>query len=205
MALHGNAYSRVVAWLKVVLPLAALALLSTLFLLSRTTQTDPDLPFSDVDLQDRIREQRITAPNYAGTTANGASITVSARSARPDLETSGRASAEAVEARFRLDDGNEVEMRADEAVLDDGADEAVLSGNVLIESTTGYVIETQSLTSGLSEMRAESAGEVTGTGPAGRFRAGKMVMDEGPEGDIRLRFTRGVKLVYDPEEQGRIE
>lgn len=206
MALHGNAYSRFVAWMKIVLPLAALALLSTLFLLSRTTQTDPDLPFSDVDLEDRIKEQRITAPQYAGTTANGASINVSARSARPDPDAPGRASAEAVEALFRLADGGKVEMRADEAILDEGADEAELRGGVLVQSSTGYEVRTERLVSGLTEMRAESAGEVTGTGPAGRFTAGRMVMTSDAEtGDVQLRFTNGVKLVYDPKQQGSSE
>ncbi|HDR29767.1 MAG TPA: hypothetical protein ENN83_14595, partial [Rhodovulum sp.] len=63
MASHDNAYSRFIALAKIVLPLAALGILSTLFLISRDTPSGDDLPYSRVAVDELIREQRIGAPN----------------------------------------------------------------------------------------------------------------------------------------------
>ena len=52
-------HTRIVGWLKIGLPLAALAILSTLFLLSRRIEPADDLPFAQVELEDRARRQQI--------------------------------------------------------------------------------------------------------------------------------------------------
>ena len=49
--------SRVVAWLRVLLPLAALAILSTLFLLPKSHDPDAAIPYADVDA-DRMEMSR---------------------------------------------------------------------------------------------------------------------------------------------------
>ena len=76
-------HSRLVGWLKVVLPLAALAILSTLFLLADRIDPTAAIPYAEVDVKDLVRDPRMTAPAYAGTTADGAGITLSATEARP--------------------------------------------------------------------------------------------------------------------------
>ena len=55
-------YSRMVTFLKVLLPLAALALLSTLFLISRGINTKATIPFAAHEIEERMRGQQITAP-----------------------------------------------------------------------------------------------------------------------------------------------
>ena len=57
-----DGWSRLVAALKVLLPLAALAILSTLFLVSNRINPEDALPYADVDVEARLREPRITAP-----------------------------------------------------------------------------------------------------------------------------------------------
>ena len=49
----GGRHTRIVRWLKVALPLAALALLSTLFLVSNRIGGDIDLPYSEGEIEDR--------------------------------------------------------------------------------------------------------------------------------------------------------
>ena len=46
MAMGGMTYSRMIAWLKILLPLAALVLLSTLFLFARPRNPIATLPFA---------------------------------------------------------------------------------------------------------------------------------------------------------------
>ena len=75
--------SRLIAWLRVLLPLAALAILSTLFLLGRTPDPDDALPYAEVDAEDMVRDPRMTRPEFAGVSKSGAEVTVTADRASP--------------------------------------------------------------------------------------------------------------------------
>jgi lipopolysaccharide export system protein LptC len=55
-------YSRTIAFLKVLLPLTALAILATLFLLSRSEDTVATIPFAEDDVSSRTRDQQVTRP-----------------------------------------------------------------------------------------------------------------------------------------------
>ena len=58
-----NRRSVIVAWLRVLLPLGALAVLSTLFLLSRKPDPDAAIPYARVDAEALARQPRVTAPS----------------------------------------------------------------------------------------------------------------------------------------------
>ncbi|MCO8143642.1 hypothetical protein NHN26_00260 [Rhodovulum tesquicola] len=200
MASHDNAYSRFIALAKIVLPLAALGILSTLFLISRDTPSGDDLPYSRVAVDELIREQRIGAPNYAGVTQDGTAILFRAESARPDTDASGRAMAEAVRARLDMPDGSHADIAARRGVVDTAAGLAVLEGEALIDTSTGYRVRAASLTSMLERTDVVGEGPVTAEGPPGRIEAGAMRLSTDPGNDDRyvLVFKDGVKLVYEP-------
>ncbi|MDU8927828.1 hypothetical protein RXV86_10575 [Alisedimentitalea sp. MJ-SS2] len=206
MPWQDNFYSRMVAWLKVLLPLAALALLSTLFLFSRNIDPTTTIPFTTIDLTERARDERITAPEFAGVTEQGHRIEFHAASAKPDLESPSRASAEVLDARIDLTSGAVITFQSKGGVIDDEADRATLTGDVVVQSSTGYEVHTDALISGMRAIFAETPGPITGTGPPGDFTAGRMLMTDmaetGAESDgepaIHLLFTDGVKLLYDP-------
>jgi lipopolysaccharide export system protein LptC len=81
--LERDLHSRIVGWAKVILPLAALGILSTLFLFARTIDPEDAIPYAEVDVEDRIREPRLTAPTYSGVTSDGSAVTFQAVEARP--------------------------------------------------------------------------------------------------------------------------
>ena len=83
MVVQDDTYSRVIAWLKILLPLVALGILSILFLVARTIDPAQNLPFADVDIAEITRDQRVSRPNFSAVTADGAAITLSASTARP--------------------------------------------------------------------------------------------------------------------------
>ena len=200
MALPDHTYRRVVAWAKIVLPLAALALLSTLFLFSRSTPDAPALPFSEDGIADRLAGERLTQPFFAGTTETGDALTIAAATASPDSESDASTRAEDVTGSIRLASGTMIELRAASARFDETRAEARLEGGVVVDSSIGYRMETSALTSSLEHLRASSDGAVAGHGPPGRFTAGRMALDaDDATGDAHLRFTGGVKLVYDPK------
>ncbi|MGP3696567.1 LPS export ABC transporter periplasmic protein LptC [Rhodobacter sp. NSM] len=196
-----NLHSRLVGWLKIVLPLAALAVLSTLFLVARTIDPDDAIPYADVDVEDRLREPRMTAPTWAGITSDGAALSVEAAEARPGQTDGEEGRASALRARIETPDGASARMTAETGVLDDEARLLRLGGGVELETSTGYHVTTEALTAGLDETDVQSEGALDATGPLGRIEAGSMRLTEDPEvaGSYVLTFGNRVKLVYDPK------
>ena len=196
MAAHDNIHSRLVAWLKVILPLAALALLSTLFLVSRGTPPEDALPYSEVDVEELAREPRLTAPRYAGVTQDGAALSVTAEVARPDA--AGGASATALTARLETPDGVTTDIAASDGQLDAAAGLLTLTGDVRVTASSGYAITTGEMTAALDRTLLTAPGTVAATAPMGRIDAGAMQMTSQGD-DYVLVFNGGVKLVYEPK------
>jgi len=191
--------SRIVALLKVLLPLMAIGILSTLFLLSRAVDPTATIPFAEREMADRLRGQQVTAPFFSGTTDRGDEIIVSASLARPGgIGTP--AEATDLEASIIMIDGVRMTLTADlgKVALDDNL--ATFSGNVEITSTSGFVVRTDLLNTALDEVSGDAPGTITGTGPIGDFSAGRMqireIFDDGP---LHMVFNGGVKLIYDPK------
>ena len=202
MAWAQDTHTRVVGWLKVLLPLAALGILSTVFLLSRTHEVQQELPYADIDIGKDGLAERVLRPTFAGSTENGDLIAFVADTAKPVGEGLDKVSAEDVRARIDLNTGGTITFRSDSALMDEPAGKAQLHGGVVIISSTGYRVETEELTAGMDALYAETAGEVHGEGPPGRFVAGKLVMKtDKAGGDLQMHFTGGVKLVYLPKSE----
>jgi lipopolysaccharide export system protein LptC len=194
-----NFHTRLVNWAKIILPLIALGLLSTLFLLSDKVDLETVLPASDVDLTQRAHDQGATNPSFAGVTSGGEEISFRARTVRPDPEDAEVLLADTASASLRLNGGGVVDITAREGVANQTARTARLDGDVRVRTTTGYDIRTDSITARFDTLFAETPGAVTGTGPPGDLSAGRMLLTSDPEtGAAYLRFTDGVKLIYMP-------
>jgi lipopolysaccharide export system protein LptC len=204
MARHDNTYSRMVAWLKVLLPVLALMLLSTMFLISRSIDPTRAIPIAGRNFVELVRDQRITEPRYSGVTEDGAAITFSAESARPDLSEPSRFSAESPAARIDTPDGGTVDMTARAALFDGKANTITLSGGVSVVTSTQYSIRSEGLTAALDATRVETEGGVWVQSPMGRFIAGSAALtrQEGEDGLYLLVFKDGVELVYEPKTEG---
>jgi lipopolysaccharide export system protein LptC len=192
----GGAHSRIVQVLRVGLPLAALALLSTLFLFAERPGSSA-LPFGDAEVEALLAEPRMTAPAFAGVTEDGADLRLTAESLRLDAADGG---AEAVRPVLTMTTADGVTWRAEaaEARLDKRARLMVLSGGVAIASSDGWRADAATVAAALDRTHAETMGRpVTVTGPAGRIDAGRMRVERGAAGDV-LVFKDGVKLLYAP-------
>lgn len=197
MAFGDHAYTRAVKGLKVTLPLIALVLLSMMFMFSRKVDPTAAVALSNQAFRDRIDNSQLSDPQYDGNTNSGKSMTVTARSARPDPDVEGKTYGQIVNAFINLENGEVMNVTADTGIVDEAHDLAVLSGNVHIVTTDGYDMRTSQLTSLLSKVEGESAGAVTGFGPPGTLNAGKMrVQTDEETGQVLLLFTQGVHLVY---------
>ncbi|MFW2545550.1 LPS export ABC transporter periplasmic protein LptC [Primorskyibacter sp. 2E107] len=199
MARGVGLYSQVIAWLKILLPLVALILLSTLFMLSRSTEQVFDVPFAEGLTGDGTSREQVGRPYYAGTTENGDTLTMTARSAAPGAD--GVIRAKDLSAQLRMKNGNEITLAAQTATVRDSDQWADMDGGVRIDSSTGYTLTTETLGAAIDRIEAESGGPVQGDGPLGTLEAGKMRIESLPDsGDVQLLFTDGVKLVYTPQD-----
>ncbi len=196
-------YSRMVAFLKVLLPLAALGLLSTVFLLSRNLNPTATIPFAEHEIAERLREKQITAPVFSGTTENGDEISVTAAEASPG--TSGApATARDLRASLLTPEGLRITLSSKSGTVDFTAKRATFGGNVEIATTTGYLLETALLNTSLDSIDANSPGQVTGDSPIGQLAAGNMtITSENDDGSLHMLFNNGVKLVYTPKQPER--
>lgn len=200
MAARDNFHSRLVAWMKIILPLAALGLLSTLFLISRGF--DPARPpqGASIDLERRAHEQGATQAAFAGMTTGGDEVTLQAQTAHPDPSDPRTVNARDVTARLQLVRGGIVDIASQRANMQQAEQSATLLEDVEIETATGYVLRTQRLDTRFDRLFAQSPGAVTGHGPPGDLSAGQMVLQNDPvTGAPHLRFTSGVKLIYMPQ------
>lgn len=192
-------YSRTVALLKVAFPLAALALLSTLFLIARAMETDTAIPFAQKEIEERLRDQQITGPFFSGTTTGGDQMSFSAKKLVTLQGRVGANRAEEVSAELETAQGATFQLQADVAELDISGDAAALSGGVSMTTSTGYRITSDQIIALISKLDVTAANGVEATGPLGELTAGKMHVFTTKETDsTQMLFSGGVKLVYTP-------
>ncbi len=198
---HDNAYSRLVFWLKIVLPLAALGILSTMFLVGRSIDPSRAIPLSKVDVTELARESRITAPTYAGVTRDGAQLVVSAGTARTDAaKAPRRADATKVAATLTAPDGRVTRMHADRGTVDPAKNRLTLDGNVVIDTANDYRIHGPKLGAALDKSWLEASGGISAMAPMGHITARALTIrpDPAKPGSYVLVFKNRVRLLYRP-------
>ncbi len=195
-----DSYTKMVFWLKVVFPLMALGLLSTLFLLSRSVDPIQSIPFAEKEIQERLRDQQITAPFFTGATADGDELSFFADVlTTPDGQV-GLNRAENIRATLKTAQGATIRLQSKEAVIDLAKDHAQLEGDVVLITSTGYRMTSELVTSGMSSLNLHSPGPVFGTAPIGTLESGSMSITQTETSDAaQLLFTNRVKLIYRPK------
>jgi lipopolysaccharide export system protein LptC len=199
--MQADRYSQLVGWLKVLLPLMALALLSTLFLLSRVVDPEGVIPFADKEIQDRLRDQQVTGPIYYAVTADGDEISFAAEKLTTPQGKTGGNEVQDVEVVMDLASGSNIVLNAQMAHISIETDNADLRSDVVIKTSNGYRIESDRLITQMSTLNVNSPGPVAADGPIGTLNAGAMLLNAGKGGEAaQLVFTNGVKLVYIPQQ-----
>lgn len=193
-----NLYSKAVVWVKVTLPLIALGLLSSLFLLSGSPDPDAALPYAAVDIDEIIREQRVTAPRFAGVLGEGQELVLTAEAVSADPAMADRIQAQAIEGRMDLTTTEFLTLTSAMGDFDMAAQMATLTDGVSIQTSEGFRLDGDSLLLALDRVHISAQTPVHVTGPGLDLTADTMDFS-GPEGETILRFTGSVRMVYDPQ------
>ncbi|SMO83213.1 LPS export ABC transporter periplasmic protein LptC [Paracoccus laeviglucosivorans] len=189
--------SRIVAWLRVILPLTALALLSVLFLLGRKPEPDATIPYANVDPQELAERQAVTNPTYTGVTSNGSELTISGAEAVPG-KNSGEGSVSTVRLTLRAQDGRAADVSAGSAELKD--DQVTLGDGVRMTTADGWVVTAPQFDASIAEGTLRADREVNVRAPFGDLTAGQMELRPTEPGnpDHILDLKGGVRLIYRP-------
>ena len=192
-----NFHSQLVGWSKIILPLCALALLSTLFLFARSGGDTSNIPFAEIEAL--ARDQRINAPRFSGVADDGSIMAISAQSAQLDPEAPHKLAVASLKLSVDAVDGSNVIVTAVEGEVDSQVRIARLKGLARLETSTGYTMETNGLVADLKSGVITSDGALEVRAPFGAITAGRVTFQTASDNSgHQMLFTQGVRLIYTP-------
>ncbi|TRD22630.1 LPS export ABC transporter periplasmic protein LptC [Palleronia caenipelagi] len=197
-----NRHSRWVARLKILFPLIAVILLSTMFLFSDKRDQGSSLPFSEIEIDRILTEGRVAKPSYTGVGSNGAAINLSAAEAWPNAEGPYTIEANEIAGEWDGVSGNPIALTAKTGRLLERQNQLRLTGGVLVRDSHGYLIEGETLLVDLTTLDLTSDQDIIGFGPPGRIDAGGLKVTR-VQGTPLVIFTNGVRVLYQPATAGR--
>ena len=195
-----RAYSRAVAWMKVLLPLGAVVLIAAIFVTARD-KGDLTKIFTAEELATLGAGLRLDNPRFAGLTEQGEPFAIRADWALPDSAMPRMIDLERPEGEIEMSDGRTIAARAATGRMHRKDKTLVLEGGVVLDTSDGYHIETGLIEFDLGAKTANAPGPVSGTGPRGQIDAGsfRAAAGEGGAGTGQIWFENRVRLVFIPD------
>lgn len=192
--------------LRLSLPLGALVLMSTIFMVSRSVDPSRAVALSDLDLEEITREPRIGGARFAAVGQSGTALTIAASALRsvndPQARDPLHLLLDTPEGRLEFTGGGDARFRAQSGMIDQAENLVLLSGGVNLTSSTGYMVTMQELRSDLGGNTLSGTGGIEGSGPAGQLVANALSLHANPAGTggYLLAFTGDVRLIYQPQQ-----
>jgi lipopolysaccharide export system protein LptC len=196
-------YSQVVAVLKVGLPLVALGMLASLFLVQTDDRLGGNLVFSAGDIEALGEGLRISNPTFTGTTRSSDAFRFTAALVVPDAAPPTRAWITSLAGELDLADGPVVSVEAATGDLDIPTQRLDLTGDVAIDTSDGYRIRAPKVTLDLRAGSVVAGDAVVSEGPLGRIDSGSLRVAPAAESGEARRFSfgGGVRLLYEPADE----
>jgi len=191
-----NFYSQFVGFLKITLPLAALALMSTVFLFARAPSQETTIPYAEIE--EIAQKPGLSGAQFSAVADDGSVIELTAHNTRPNGTT---ITAETLSAGIDTVDGTRIDITAGTGEIDNGAQTASLTGLARLVTSNGYEMETAGITTNFNTGRIASQGALEVQAPFGSLTAGQLTIEtpDGAVGQVML-FQNGVRLVYIPQQ-----
>ena len=191
--------SRVVAALKLLLPLIAVGLMSMVFLLASPIDPTRAIESAEIDVSERARDPRLSAARFAGVTDTGTAIRIEAGAARSDPGAALRLQVEDLTLRLDGADGQTLLARADAGLIDRAGGRFAMRGAVQLDQGPATRLQASAIEGLLDRTRLEIVGPITGRLDGTTIQAGRLPVSDDPArpGSLRLVFAGGVRLIYD--------
>ncbi|MCH8465420.1 MAG: hypothetical protein LAT78_02430 [Roseinatronobacter sp.] len=191
---------------RLVLPLGAVALLSTVFLFSRSIDPQRAIELADIDVVELTREPRIGAARFAAMTQDDTALTITAQTVRSAQELQQDSpiflTLEHPAGILQFPSDRSVNFRGDTGQIDQADDLLRLEGDVELKPPDGYIAQMPLLRAALSKTHIQGFGGITAHGPPGEISADYVEVIPSPAdaGGYLLAFRGNVRLLYLPEE-----
>ena len=199
MARFENFYSGLVRWLKILLPLCALGILSSVVFFARENETAREITFLGRGSDDMV-DERIAAPEYTSVTNDGSTLRLTADRVTPTSVSFDTVMAENLAGRIETPTGRVIQATAPSGRISTAGDLVELIGLVSVDTSDGFHMISQDLTARLDVTFAETGGAVRGDAPFGTLEAGRMRLGDPTTESELLVFNEGVKLIYLPKQ-----
>ncbi len=189
-------HSRFVRVMKVVLPIAAFAIVAGLALFGASYKADDELTVTFTQSPKLKEDRRMVAPVFTGTTARGQPFEVTADSAQRQEANPDQVLLDTLKASLGLTEVSGVLITADKGLLDLDKQTMQVMGDIIARTDDGYVFHTEKVFIDIDRQAARGDMPIKGHGPAGELEAARFELQEG--GEI-LRFEGGVTLTIKPD------
>ncbi len=194
---QGATYSRIITFSKLVLPLAALVVLSLMFLFSGRPDPNQALPLATRSADGQLGQQGMTNPRFAMVTGSGDTVELIASSAEPSDGDANQILATNVTAEITRLAGGRDQITADQALWNSQTTDTRLTGNIVATSPEGYRLDTEelSINAASGDIIAPVAVLITSDGI--RLEAGQMAITSPSDHHQVVHFQGGVRLLYE--------
>ena len=196
MASARNSYSRMVAWLKILLPLIALGVLGTVFLFNSNDGFEVGFTFSRADIETLEKGSFIKNPQINGITKKGEPFSLNADEIRPQGDDNNVVVITNLKAEFLFESGDWANITSESALMDVAAQTVWFESGGRLETSDGNVAVVDTLHLLMASGELQGSG-IVANGPLGRVSADNFRI-ESSEGENRvLWFENNVKMQYD--------
>lgn len=202
MAMKHHTYTRMIGLLKIILPLMALAVLGTVFLITKEDGFDPGFTFSQAEFDALESGSFLDNPQINGKTADGDIFSLNAERIEPESQDLQRIIASNLVSNFDFTSGISVEIIADTAEILMGEQLLVFPDGARIITSDGYDGTLKALTANL-ETGYISGEMIEADGPLGHISAEIFRISSvgaGSNGNRVLSFEKSVKVTLDTAE-----
>ena len=192
--------------LRLILPLGAVVLLSTVFLVSRSIDPQRAIDMADVDITELTREPRIGTARVAGVTRDETVLLIEAAAVRSvsDLDMTGglHLTLDQPVGEMKFPATRTVWFQAQHGEIEAERDRLHMRGDVMLQTSEGYDLRMPELVSALQTTHVTGIGGVEGAGPPGTLSADRLELrpKSGAENGYLLALKGNVRLIYLPEE-----
>lgn len=189
--------SRIVAFLRILLPLTALAILSTLFLFSERKEPGRNLPYSEVTAENIDQRPAVSQPTYAGVATDGTEIEMTANSATPG-GSSGHSSVDQVNVTLRNPEGGTAHLVAGSGEME--GEVIRLGDGAKMTTSTGWQLTSKEFVAHTEAGSVVSKDPVEAIAPFGTLNAAEMELRTLQYGSKQhvLDLKGGVRMLYQP-------
>lgn len=198
-----NTYSKIIRWSKFIMPVMAIILFSSIFVLGKKDALRSGNIKIDTEMVNLTTDQKITNPQFSGLTNFGDAFILKAIEAMPDSPTPEKIDLVEPSLKFNALNGIGFKVSSDSGSVNFIKQSAQLTGNVYINMTNGYEAFSENINLNLKLGSLIAPGSVEAVGPSGKIIAGSMELLKDidintSQVNANLNFSNGVRLIYLP-------